>query len=469
MLPRMKAPLNVRLIALAFSAALISVSAPLPAYANGWDSSLNTWVARGAADEDTGAAFGTSCADPDYIADGSADNVQLQAAIEHTLTGGTVHICPGTYTFASILEPSQAALMLVGESGGTVTLNGNGIPILRASDTDLTLESLTLKNAVSNQVGGAVRAKSLVATSVSFINNVSGDGGGAGGGIYSFGDVTLDRTVFRANSADGGPGSQGGAVHALGDLVITDSTFVNNSSNQGGAIYVAGDTVVSESSFSGNTAGDGGAIYMVYDSPWAESSFTITDTSFSGNRADFYGGALFVDVYLLNISGSTFRGNSAGEYDGGAIYSDDGEVVVNQSTFVANVAGGNGGAISSDTVGIQVASSTFSSNRAVSGWGGALFSYETVDSTGSKYLRNRADYGGAMYIGLPLVGTTDLAKNRFSRNRAGTGGGALAFNTHCYTLPRPMIRSVLRRNRFDANAGRRTPEIYEGQLIDMAC
>jgi predicted outer membrane repeat protein len=464
----MKAPLNVRLIALAFSAALISVSAPLPAYANGGDSSLNTWVARGAADEDNGADFGTSCADPDYIADGSADNVQLQAAIEHTLTGGTVHICPGTYTFASILEPSQAALMLVGESGGTVTLNGNGIPILRANSTDLTLESLTLKNAVSNLAGGAVRAKSVVATSVSFINNVSDDGG-KGGGIYSFGDVTLDRTVFRGNSTDSGPESQGGAVHALGDLVITDSTFVNNSSNQGGAVYVVGDTVVSESSFSGNTADDGGAIYMVYDALWAESSFTITDTSFSGNRADFYGGALFVDVYLLNISGSTFRGNSTGEHDGGAIYSDDGEVVVNQSTFVANVAGGNGGAISSDTVGIQVASSTFSSNRAVSGWGGALFSYETVDSTGSKYLRNRADYGGAMYIGLPLMGTTDLAKNRFSRNRAGTGGGALAFNTHCYTLPRPMVRSVLRRTRFDANAGRRTPEIYEGQLINMAC
>jgi predicted outer membrane repeat protein len=466
----MKAPLNVRLIALAFSAALISVSAPLPAYANGGDSSLNTWVARGAADEDNGADFGTSCADPDYIADGSADNVQLQAAIEHTLTGGTVHICPGTYTFASILEPSQAALMLVGESGGTVTLNGNGIPILRASDTDLTLESLTLENAVSNQVGGAVRAKSLGATSVSFINNVCGAGGGAGGGIYSFGDVTLDRTVFRGNSADSGPGSQGGAVHALGDLEITDSDFVNNSAyGYGGAVYVVGDTVVSESSFSGNTADDGGAIYMVYDALWAESSFTITDTSFSGNRADFYGGALFVDVYLLNISGSTFKGNSAGEHDGGAIYSDDGEVVVNQSTFVANVAGGNGGAISSDTVGIQVASSTFSSNRAVSGWGGALFSYETVDSTGSKYLRNRADYGGAMYIGLPLMGTTDLAKNRFSRNRAGTGGGALAFNTDCYTLPRPMVRSVLRRNRFDANAGRRTPEIYEGQMIDMFC
>jgi len=466
----MRIALNVRLIALAFSAALISVSAPLPAYANGWDSSLNTWVARGAADEDTGAAFGTSCADPDYIADGSADNVQLQDAIEHTLTGGTVHICPGTYTFASILEPSQAALMLVGESGGTVTLNGNGIPILRASDTDLTLESLTLKNAVSNQVGGAVRAKSLVATSVSFINNVSGDGGGAGGGIYSFGDVTLDRTVFRANSADSGPGSQGGAVHALGDLVITDSTFVNNSSNQGGAIYVAGDTVVSESSFSGNTAGDGGAIYMVYDSPWAESSFTITDTSFSGNRADFYGGALFVDVYLLNISGGTFRGNSAGEHDGGAIYSDDGEVVVNQSTFVANVAGGSGGAIFGDDGDlIQVGDSIFASNSAVSGWGGALFAYGVLDSVGSKYLRNRADYGGAMYIGLPLLGTTDLAKNRFFRNRARIGGGALTFNTHCYTLPRWMIRSVLRRNRFDANAGRRTPEIYEGQLIDMAC
>ena len=466
MLPRMKAPLNVRLIALAFVATLITVSAPVPAYANGWDSSLNTWVARGAIDEDTGAAFGTSCADPDYIADGSADDVQLQDAIEHTLTGGTVHICPGTYTFASILAPSQAALTLVGESGGTVTLNGNGIPILRASDTDLTLESLTLKNAVSNQVGGAVRAKSVVATSVSFINNVSGAGGGAGGGIYSFGDVTLDRTVFRGNSADSGLGNKGGAVHALGDLEITDSTFVNNSSDQGGAVYVVGDTVVSESSFSGNTAGDGGAMYMVYGS---EYSFTITDTSFSGNRAEYYGGALYVDADL-NISGSTFRGNSAGENDGGAIYADDGEVVVNQSTFVANVAGGSGGAIFGDDGDvIQVDGSIFASNRAVSGWGGALFAYNTVDSVDSKYLRNRADYGGAMYIGLPLVGTTDLAKNRFLRNRARTGGGALAFNTHCYTLPRWMVRSVLRRNRFDANAGRRTPEIYQAVMLDIAC
>ena len=410
MLPRMKAPLNVRLIALAFVATLITVSAPVPAYANGWDSSLNTWVARGATDADTGAAFGTSCADPDYIADGSADDVQLQDAIEHTLTGGTVHICPGTYTFASHLAPSQVALMLVGESGGTVTLNGNGNSILRGSDTDLTLESLTLKDAVSNQVGGAVRAKSLVATSVSFINNVSSD--------------------------------YGGAVYVAGSLEVTDSTFVNNASPDGGAIYVQFNP---------------GAVV------------NIVHTSFSGNRADYYGGALFVDADI-NISGSTFRGNSAGEYDGGAIYSDDGEVVVNQSTFVANVAGGSGGAIFGDDGDvIQVDGSIFASNRAVSGWGGALFAYGVLDSVGSRYLRNRADYGGAMYIGLPLMGTTDLAKNRFLRNRARTGGGALAFNTHCYTLPRPMVRSVLRRNRFDANAGRRTPEIYQAVMLDIAC
>ena len=74
-----------------------------------------------------------------------------------------------------------------------------------------------------------------------------------------------------------------------------------------------------------------------------------------------------------------------------------------------------------------------------------------------------------MYIGLPLAGTTDLAKNRFSQNRARTAGGALAFSTHCYTLPRPMVRSVLRRNRFDANAGRRTPEIYQAVMLDIAC
>ena len=170
-----------------------------------------------------------------------------------TLNAGTLRInAPGSLHASSAVTVNAATLGGDGIIGGTVTLNGNGNSILRGSDTDLTLESLTLKDAVSSQVGSAVRAKSLVATSVSFINNVSSD--------------------------------YGGAVYVAGSLEVTDSTFANNASPDGGAIYVEFDP---------------GAVV------------NIVRTSFSGNRADYYGGALFVDADI-NISGSTFRGNSAG-------------------------------------------------------------------------------------------------------------------------------------------------------------
>lgn len=97
--------------------------------------------------------------------------------------------------------------------------------------------------------------------------------------------------VFKDNVA----GTSGGALYNAGAANINNAAFVNNGTNEkapdtitqrGGAIYNAsnglggvGNLNVKNSSFQGNTAQYGGAIYNT------TTTATITDTSFSGNKA----------------------------------------------------------------------------------------------------------------------------------------------------------------------------------------
>jgi predicted outer membrane repeat protein len=214
---------------------------------------------------------------------------------------------------------------------------------------------------VSIWVGGAVQARSFVATDVAFINNVSKPHGGFGGALYSFGDVTLNRVSFIGNNTDAVVGHKGGAIYiSNGVAVIRNSTFDNNRSDDGGAIYAAGDSAIL-------------------------------------------------------VSHSTFRANRA------------------------------------------------------TGMGGALYSGGVVDSRYVRYVRNRATIGGAIFVAFPLAGTTDLLRNRFVGNRARVAGGALAFNTHCYSLPKRLLAHALRANRFTSNSGRRTPDLYRADLVASPC
>jgi predicted outer membrane repeat protein len=91
--------------------------------------------------------------------------------------------------------------------------------------------------------------------------------------------------------------------------------------NYGGAIYVyEADVDVSNSTFTGNTAGDeyGGAIHN-------DDHTSLTGDTFRQNAAD-YGAAVYND-YDLTAQGSQLENNSAGE-EGGGIYDDNNPVRV---------------------------------------------------------------------------------------------------------------------------------------------
>lgn len=176
-------------------------------------------------------------------------------------------------------------------------------------------------------------------------------------------------------------------VEAAGAVTISgNSAAVNETS--GGAIYAGGDISLSAAgiSITGNSVGSGDSDNPEYCSGGAlksESSIYLTSTEgnveISTNTADEHGGALYSinGVDISSAADITISGNKALTGDGGAIYS-DGDV---------NITPGEGGKV------------TISGNEAV-GYGGAIYSYSTVNIGGGTYeISDNASEGegGAIY------------------------------------------------------------------------
>ena len=162
----------------------------------------------------------------------------------------------------------------------------------------------------------------------------------------TFGGTSLfQRTLFQSNGigfhqtqADFGYNGGGFWINK-GDATFEDSIFKNNENNNGGAIGVWAESeaihvTVQRTLFHGNiaksTSGQGGAI---------ELKIQPQVTTMTGGK-------------ILNISSSTFRGNSA-VYGGGAVSVSRGSLLLNNVEFVDNVAGLGGGVLSIFSVRIQ--------------------------------------------------------------------------------------------------------------------
>jgi predicted outer membrane repeat protein len=133
----------------------------------------------------------------------------------------------------------------------------------------------------------------------------------SGGGVYIWvyppDQVVIDRTTVESNQI-GGSGLGGGMRISNGEIEIKASSFVSNvSDNHGGALYLD-----------------------------CAPSCDIVNTTFYGNEAGSYGGAISSGD-TVNINNVTFAKNSAGGH-GGALFGGD-EFTVHNSIFVDNTAG----------------------------------------------------------------------------------------------------------------------------------
>jgi predicted outer membrane repeat protein len=240
---------------------------------------------------------GGSCEDPDYVVNGSSDNVELQAAVDGANDGDTIVLCEGTYLLTDEVE-LDIDLEIVGVGVDKTVLDGQSVTRLFNSTADLTLKHATLQN------GNTVT-----------MNNCMNPEWNDGGAICVNGVATLVSTIFKDNVS----GEYGGAV-AAGEVRIFDSTFENNSSEgPGGAVVTeelnGASSIVKDSLFVENFAlGDGGAISTERD------RLSVLNSEFVRNVSTDDGGAIATwNPVVTDFRRNVFKMNVASDL-GGALY-----------------------------------------------------------------------------------------------------------------------------------------------------
>ncbi len=306
-----------------------------------------------------------------------------------------------------------------GHSGYYTTLVGNGSQILNNS-------AKTTVNNVSFKSGSIIGAN--------------------GGAIVNTGDLTLENTdldtlsEISSNNAigDGGAIANINSNSSSGRLTVKNYIFSNNIAtnrveSDPDGVPGSGDEV------SGIEGGTGGAIYS---NTTAEVGLDIGDTTFTGNKAKNFGGAIANLNGIANITSSRFESNAAGiegldtplaGCQGGAIVN-AAVANISSSLFKDNTSADFGGAIAnslstslgtvglvqdSDTI-VNISSSGFTGNLASEG-GGAIY------NKGS----DNIDYDNIVNIddGTYFIGNF-AADSKSSTADLGNGGAILNMSTN---------------------------------------
>ena len=220
-----------------------------------------------------------------------------------------------------------------------------------------------------------------------------------GGAIFVAGDnATISGDFMNCNASTdllGAPAGNGGAIYVEGkDTDIVDSTFTDcfaKNDGNGGAIYILGrNTTVERSAFNDTRTTDeglGGAIFILgNDATVNESTFNLANAK--------NGGAIYIDEGLnTNVLGSNFTKCGAIE-EGGAIYIDGDNAVVQGCTFNDTIAGSDAHALFDEDFNVTAY------EKGLTGKGGAIY----IKSENAQILDSviESSYstqdGGAIYV-----------------------------------------------------------------------
>ena len=250
----------------------------------------------------------------------------IQDAVNVSISGDTIYICPGVYGVN--LQVGYGLLTLEGVTGDPADVVLDGFAdhrILEANYATLQLVNLTFRNGVANYAGGAIEAleSQLVVHCCAFENNfAAAEGGAIAHGGYTFPSTSIvASSIVGSSFVDNVSGSAGGAI-AFGAawddgvLSIVGSSFEGNrAGDEGGALVLGSwrhdDIYVQDCEFVGNVSGDqGGAVQLI---TWGSATFTAVDSIFVANRAAGSGGAIYLGgwstSYQLWLEGTVLDGN----------------------------------------------------------------------------------------------------------------------------------------------------------------
>ena len=255
-----------------------------------------------------------------------------------------------------------------------------------------------------------------------------------------------------------------GAIDAGSDVTLVDYAriYSNTAGIHGGGIYALHlpyVTIVTNASIEDNySVSNGGGIYLLGES-FSPMTLYIDNADVLNNRADS-GGGLYARAAVVNIQNtSVFSGNLAIHNGGGAHLDNDVETTIDNADFVNNRAiqssfwNGLGGAIYNRSYrGLTLRDVTASGNSADVA-GGALYTIDDVVIENSRFERNSAEDGGAIYIEGAIMHATNSIFGSWTLpsdgNKVTNDGGGLYAVDSSVTL----TNSVLSRNESDNLGG----------------
>ena len=281
-------------------------------------------------------------------------------------------------------------------------------------------------NSAQNYYGGAIaldQIGNILINSSNFSNNFAIFGGGAIYSTRSQSDsmVQIVNSFFTENNLE--LGGSGGAIYFdyMANIIMDSNNFNSNSA----------------------TFGKGSAIYL-YNSN-ANSIMQIIDSIFIANSYPYYGGAIYMEYFgNVSINSSNFIDNLASN-GGGAIYlltsHSNSMFQIANSIFADNNPPTSGGAIYFEqSANISINSSNFSNNSAMNR-GGAIYLLNSLPNSmlqleGTIFTENNStnSHGGALY--LEQSGDVSINSSAFNDNLASNyGGGAICiFNSQSNSL-----------------------------------
>ena len=306
----------------------------------------------------------------------------------------------------TIVRNGRAQLAGDGAYGGAIYNNG-GV---------LELDAAVVRDSVAFcDGGGLISAGPLVLRNGTLIqNNISGCSGGGVAGFYA-GSVTVDNTVFNANSAPSGSGG-GFYLHGTTTATMTASQVLNNIARlEGGGVFLHGPDAnlsIANTTISGNVvaAGSGGGI--------------------ANGRLDnisiplVLGGTLALNN--VSVVGNRITAPAGGSGYGGGISTASPTTIVASAITDNQIVGGGGGAGIHASTAVNLTSSQILRNQASSGIGGGLNGngFGALTVTNTTFSTNSASFGGAVCVFFPRDVT--FTNSSVTSNFGNQGGGVYA-------------------------------------------
>jgi CSLREA domain-containing protein len=217
------------------------------------------------------------------------------------------------------------SVTLLGGAAGTI-IDGNGAVtgdrVFQITGT-VVISGVTIEHGRGQNVGGGLSSygRLTLINSVIF-SNTAVNINDWGGGIYNAGPLTMTRSLV-LNNATGSSNAYGGGMYNQGPARIVDSVFAGNttggSPGYGGGLFNVGyTTTVVNSTFSGNTGTAGGGIYKA-GYPMAVINSTLSGNHSTGSGGGLYAGGGDLGLFNVTISQNIANSDNSGGGDGGGV------------------------------------------------------------------------------------------------------------------------------------------------------